>query len=116
MDVIIAVAALVCAGVLGVSLVATRRSGGVAGLTTAVSELDVVPTAAARPVAVVVVGWEAALVVALLLPVRAAIPLTAAALLFAGYAVALTLAVRHGSRGSCHCFGSSGTPVAPRHA
>jgi hypothetical protein len=115
MDVVVALAVLVSAGVLAVSLVATARDGGRSGLVAAVVELRLLRPAAARVVVPAVLALEVALVVGLLLPVRAAFALAAAACLFAGYALALALAVRRGADAGCHCFGASGERVARRH-
>jgi hypothetical protein len=79
--------------------------------------MDVLPPAMVGPVAAVVVAAEVVVVALLVMPVTAGAVagFALAALLLAGFGVAIVVSVRRGRRVACRCFGSSATPLGPWH-
>ncbi|MGW6915141.1 MauE/DoxX family redox-associated membrane protein [Kitasatospora sp. NPDC054939] len=65
--------------------------------------------------ATALVTAEAALAVALLVPVLRSAAAVGAVLLFAAFTAALVRVLRAGTRVACACFGRAAAPIAPRH-
>ncbi|CAM5304619.1 MauE/DoxX family redox-associated membrane protein [Streptomyces abikoensis] len=82
-----------------------------------VAGMQVVSFRSARPVARAVVAAEGAVWVCLAVPVPAAtvVGLALAAGLLAAFTAGIALSLRRGVRTPCRCFGSSASPLGPRH-
>ncbi|MEU9337335.1 MauE/DoxX family redox-associated membrane protein [Streptomyces sp. NPDC048290] len=92
-----------------------RGATAFTGFRTATARL--VPALRGRtgPVAVLVVGAEAAVVGTLAVPSTVAAGFALAAALLAAFTAVLAGALRRDETGGCHCFGGGGQPVALRH-
>ncbi|GIJ70582.1 MauE/DoxX family redox-associated membrane protein [Virgisporangium ochraceum] len=79
--------------------------------------MAILPEPWVRPVAVLVVAAEVAIVLLLAvpLPVTALLGLGLAAVLLTGLALAIASTVRRGVRTTCQCFGHSDTPLGAVH-
>ena len=67
------------------------------------------------PLAVMVIAAEAAVPVLLLIPPAKAAGFGLSAGLLTAFSVAIAIALRHGRRVPCRCFGSSRTPLGASH-
>lgn len=103
-------------GVLAVSLISKlHKRTTFAAFAEALVELELTPRSWARPVAAMSIASEAIALIALWWPAGPLPGLTLTTALFAVFTVALTVAVRRGSRAGCHCFGASSSPVNRWH-
>ncbi|GAA3388435.1 MauE/DoxX family redox-associated membrane protein [Cryptosporangium minutisporangium] len=116
MRVVVATVALLVIGVLSVSLLSKLRSrAAFRAFADGLAALRVVPGRWAPALAGLSVAAEMAVVGALLWPGGTVVGLAGGAVLFAGFTVALSVAVRRRATVGCHCFGVTSAPVAPRH-
>ena len=72
-------------------------------------------TAWARPVAAGVIVVEAAVAVLAAVPATGTVGLGLAAVVLAGFAVAIARAIRHDRAVSCRCFGPAAAPLSQLH-
>ncbi|MDI6097439.1 hypothetical protein QLQ12_02350 [Actinoplanes sp. NEAU-A12] len=93
----------------------SRTRAGFATFAGAIAEMGLVSVRGARPAAALSIAAEFVVLALLAWPAGAVPGLAAATVLFAGFTIALTVAVRRGSNAGCHCFGASSSPVARRH-
>ena len=113
---VVAMVIILIIGVLAVSLYSkVRTRAHLREFANAVAELRIVPVGWAGSVAAMAVAAEAVVLVLLAWPRSSVLGLAAATLLFGGFAIALSIALRRGTRVGCHCFGASNTPVSGRH-
>ncbi|MEV0400318.1 MauE/DoxX family redox-associated membrane protein [Actinoallomurus sp. NPDC050550] len=106
-----------CASLLALVFVASAVSKlrDFGGFERSLPGLAPVPARLVRPLARAVVAAEAAIPVLLLVPPATAYGFGLAGILLMAFTVAIAVALRHGRRAPCRCFGASSTPIAPRH-
>jgi hypothetical protein len=92
-----------------------RAAAAFAGFESSIRDMRLLPSAAVRAVALVVVAAEVAVTILLAVPVTATAGLLTAAALVAVFSTAIVLVLRRGGSAVCRCFGSSDTPFGPAH-
>ncbi|MFB9236646.1 MauE/DoxX family redox-associated membrane protein [Plantactinospora siamensis] len=92
-----------------------RSRAAFAGFVGSVEAFGLLPRRRVRPVAGLAVAVEAAVVPLLAVPAAAPAGYAAAAALLAVLTGAILAALRRGRRPACHCFGTAGAPIGPRH-
>ncbi len=112
-EAVLLVVRLVVGGMFLVALVAKLRD--LPSFRSAVRGFRVVPRHLERPVAVAVLGAEAAVVLLLLVRATAVLGLALAAVLLVAFATGMARVVARGDRVPCGCFGRSAAPIGRAH-